>query len=528
VSGGREARARRSIADLVGRLGRTRAAVALVAVAAVALAAGLVCGRSGGSGPADAAARLVPASALVYLHLSTDRHRAADRRLARIARVLPVLGRLRDRLATAISPRALDVERDVLPWLGDELAYAAVSPADSVVLAAVADRRRAEALVARVGNLSGAERYRGMRLLVAGPTAIAFVGDFLAVGTEAAVRAAIDRDQGDGARLADLPAYRRVAAGNPDDRSIDAYASAAGVRQVLAPRDGLPGALGALLDRPGLSAAGAAVTAEDGGLGAHVRIAGGGPHDAAFEPVLLERVPEGAAAYVGIRGALRLVRVLERLGAARQLERVGDALADEAGIEFDRDLLAPLSGELALAVTGAGEDPAATGGGAPVVTLKARTADQRRTESALARLQEPLARRLALAGTVPRFEAEAIGGLPAFTLRVTPELGPSYAVNDGAVVISTAPAGLEPPRGTLAAARGFEATIGDVPARADSLVFLDLRQLLALGEQTGLTAIPGLATARDDLSRVRAAGAVIAQDPAHPSDTTAELFLEIP
>ena len=48
-----------------------------------------------------------------------------------------------------------------------------------------------------------------------------------------------------------------------------------------------------------------------------------------------------------------------------------------------------------------------------------------------------------------------------------------------------------------------------------------------LGEETGLTAISGLATARDDLRRVRAAGAVVTQDPAHPSDTTAELFLQI-
>ena len=67
-----------------------------------------------------------------------------------------------------------------------------------------------------------------------------------------------------------------------------------------------------------------------------------------------------------------------------------------------------------------------------------------------------------------------------------------------------------------------------MPEKADSLVFLDLRRLLALGEETGLTAIPGLATARDDLSRVLAAGAVIAEDPANPTDTTAELFLEIP
>jgi hypothetical protein len=222
------------------------------------------------------------------------------------------------------------------------------------------------------------------------------------------------------------------------------------------------------------------------------------------------------------------VRALGRLGLERSLAQVGEALAEEAGIDFERDLLAPLSGELAIAVTGPSEDRAATGGGAPVVTLKARTAEPRRTESALARLQEPIARRLALPGTVPAWQPETIGGLSAFTLRVTPELGPSYAVAEGGVVVSTAPAGLEPPRGTLAASRGFESTIGEVPERADSLVFLDLQQLLALGEETGLTAIPGLATARDDLSRVRAAGAVITQDPANPSDTTAELFLEIP
>ncbi len=513
---------------MIAPLERKHLAV-LAALAVLALVAGVVCARGGDDGgPSDAAARLVPASALVYVHLGTDPEREADARLARIAGSLPLVARLRDRIVAAVSPQAFDLERDVRPWLGAEIAYAAVSPTDSVVLAAVADRPKAEALVARIGNLSAAERYRGVRVLIAGPTALAFVGDFLAVGTEAAVRAAVDRDQGTGERLADLPAYRRATAGRPAERSVDAYASAAGVRTVLAPRDGLLGALGALLDRPGLIAAGASVTAESDGLRTQVRLAGGAPRDAAFEPVLLERVPERAAAYVGMRSALRLMRVLGRLGVSRPLERLGDALAEEAGIDIDADLLAPLSGELAIAVTGAGEDPAGTGGGAPVVTLKARTADPRRTEATLARLQDPIAQRLAVPGTVPAFTPEAIGGIDAFTLRVTPELGPSYAIADGSLVISTAPAGLAPPRGTLAAARGFEATIGDVPAEADSLIFLDLRQLLALGEETGLTAIPGLATARDDLSRVGAAGAVITEDPAHPSDTTAELFLEIP
>jgi len=506
----------------VVRRPRVLAGIALVAVLAVA--AGLVCARGGGgaSAPPDDAARLVPDGALAYVHLSTDPGRAADGRFAQLAGALPTLTRLRDQIVAAISPQAFDLQRDVRPWLGDELAYAAVSPADSLVLAEVADRPRAEALVARIGNLSGAEQYRGVRLLVAGPTALAFVGDFLAVGTEAAVRAAVDRDQGEGKRLADVAAYQHAADGAPADRSLVAYASAAGVREVLAPRDGLLGALGTLLDRPGLVAAGAAVTAEEGGLRAHVRVAGGAPRDAAFEPVLLERVPEGAAAYLGVRGGLRLARLLDRLGAGSVLASVRDALSNDAGIDLDRDLLAPLSDEIALAVTGT------TGGGAPVVTLKARTADPRRTESSLARLQEPLAQRLALPGTVPGFEPEAFGGLEGYTLRVTPELAPSYAVSGDGVVASTAPAGLAPPRGTLAAARAFEATVGSVPAQAETLGFLDLRQLLALGEQTGLTAIPSVATARDDLSQVRAVGVVVTQDPAHPTDTNAELFLQIP
>ena len=102
------------------------------------------------------------------------------------------------------------------PWLGDELAYAAVSPADSRRARRGRGPAARRALVARIGNLSGAARYRGVRVLVAGPTALAFVGGFLAVGTEPAVRAAIDLEQGDGRALADEPRYRRALAGQPD------------------------------------------------------------------------------------------------------------------------------------------------------------------------------------------------------------------------------------------------------------------------------------------------------------------------
>jgi hypothetical protein len=51
----------------------------------------------------------------------------------------------------------------------------------------------------------------------------------------------------------------------------------------------------------------------------------------------------------------------------------------------------------------------------------------------------------------------------------------------------------------------------------ESLGFFDVRQLLTLGEQTGLTA--------EDLRPVHAASAVIQRE---EDDTTAELFFEIP
>jgi hypothetical protein len=69
----------------------------------------------------------------------------------------------------------------------------------------------------------------------------------------------------------------------------------------------------------------------------------------------------------------------------------------------------------------------------------------------------------------------------------------------------------------LRAAGGFRSAMRRIPARIEALGFVDVRQLLALGEQTGLTA--------EVLRPVRAAAAVIERE---KDDTTAELFFEIP
>ena len=126
------------------------------------------------------------------------------------------------------------------------------------------------------------------------------------------------------------------------------------------------------------------------------------------------------------------------------------------------------------------------------------------------------------------FESADVAGLAAFTLAVTPALAPTYAVTGTTVVASTAPAGLEAyasARSRLADAPAFRAAAPSLPARIEALGFIDPGQLLALGEQTGLSDGPLSDEARGDLRRVRAAAAVIERE---ETDTTAELCFEIP
>jgi hypothetical protein len=192
------------------------------------------------------------------------------------------------------------------------------------------------------------------------------------------------------------------------------------------------------------------------------------------------------------------------------------ALAREAGVNLDRDLLGPLRGELAL--TTEARD------GRPVATLLAHTRDRRRTRETLARLQIPVALRLGPPEAPEPFQNRRIGGLNAFVLPATPVLQPSYALDKDTLIASTQAAGLARPRRSLAENPHFGRVLPSNGPRVEALVFIDLRQLLALGVLTGALA-PGSSADLADLRQVRAVGAVVRREKA---DTTAELFLEIP
>jgi hypothetical protein len=277
-----------------------------------------------------------------------------------------------------------------------------------------------------------------------------------------------------------------------------------------------------MLNGPALDGVAAELEPGDGGVLVHARLLRrpGAVPPATFAPGLLGRVPaQGTVALLDLAGGTALEALAARLGGAGALAAIQSAVADEVGVDLERDVFAPLRGEAALSVQARGD--------VPVFTLVARSAGMATTREALARLQATVARRLT-GESVTMFQARPDG---AYTLPLTTRLQPSYGVSGDVLVATSAQPGLDQlhaaPRGIAqvpAFAKAQESAKGGVQA----LGFIDLQALLALGERTGLAAGAALAEVRAELDPIESAGAVAGQDPDHPTDTTAELFLQIP
>jgi hypothetical protein len=295
--------------------------------------------------------------------------------------------------------------------------------------------------------------------------------------------------------------------------------SADGVRRVLRPQAGFVGALGALVDHPALRAVSIAVVPEEKGARLHVRQDKRTATGESFAPKLLSTVPDDAVAYAGVNGLEAAATVLGAAGGAGILSTIQQQLPD---IDFQRDVVGPLRGEIAVSVT-----PALP---IPVVTLVARTSDEARTRDALSRVRGAVAELLVPAdaeagGQVPTFQERRVGQITAYALALGPGVELLYAVSRGRLVVSTSVAGI---RGAVRGGdslRDAKRLRAEVPEQVEALVFLDLAQLLTLGDQAGLDDSPAFEAARDDLVRVRTVSVVARRE---GPDTTAELFLEIP
>ena len=484
----------------------------------------------------------MPAGALVYLHVSTDSSRDAVARASRLVNGFPSYPRLRDAILGRLSASGgpVDIQRDIQPWLGHEAAVALLdtgsATAGSLVVIDVSDRSRARAFVERSQG-APSTTYSGTPIQRLGSVSVAFVGHYLVIGQDATVRQAIDLAAGRGRSLAQDPTFASATRGLPSGRVADGFLTASGIRRLLAPQGGLLGAIGTLLNHPALTAAGLALSPAGGGarLMVHEVLDPGLQRSApapfrTFSPSLASAVPANALAYLGVAGldrALgRLLGAAGRSGAALGaiLARARRTLSGPEALSLASDLRALLGGEVAIWVTP----------GSPTPELAVLTAadDETRTRLDLARLQQPLARIFtppgAGPGQAPTFDQRNVQGIEISSLRLAPGLELDYAVQSHRLVVATAVApilaALRPGR-RLADTPAYAQALSERPSRVTSLLFLDFSQLLALGEQTGLSSSAAYARIRNDLQRVRAVGE---SSSGGAGQTTAEIFLSIP
>ncbi len=475
----------------------------------------------GGSGPRDDLALLAPPDAQLWVAADTGTGDADVARGERLAGRFPAARGVPARLAADLGLSGLDPARDVRPWLGDAAGIALVPDGAStapLVIAAVRDRGAAQATLRRLGARP-AGRADGATLLSTRRGLVALTDARLIAGPPAAVRAAAARAAGRGGGLDGVAAYARAADGAGDGQ-VAFYAPASGVARLLGASSPLVRAGAAILSAPGDEAVAGVGETQDGGMRIHARVLrrAGTPAPATVAPTLLGRVPSDAAAAVLLPGGAALGALADRLGGATLVDTVRGALAAESSLDLDRDVLGPLRESL-LSVRAFNA--------VPVITLVARSQDPSATREALARAQGPLAQGLT-GGAQSAFRTLASG---VFTLPVTPALQPSYAVNGDTLVATTAQPGLDQAR---VAARGvvqapaLRAVRGDEGGSVQALGYLDLRQLIGLGERTGLATGSGFQALRGDLGPVLSAAGVATQDPDHPTDTDAELYLQIP
>jgi|GEM_PF-2013994 len=517
------------------------AAAALLALAALVVALVLAFG-SGPAPPATGAAALVPDDALLYLHVSTDPARPEVRRaLAEAGRIPGLAALLSDvggRLAAVLSDRSGAGFAQIRPWLGREAALAVLNTpgqsAGTLIVLDVRDRHRARAFLAANGALPAGAYRRVALLRQPSGTVLAFLGHYLVAGQASSVRAAVRLAAG-GASLAASPLYQRAAAGEPADRVLDAYVSAAGLQRALLPRTGLLGALGVLLYQPPFSAATITLSPSAAGLALRVHTAlfapavSGPPRQ--FTPSLPDALPAGSPLMLdaaGVRGAAgKFLAAAARLGMLGRvgtlLGRLGQALRAE-GVSVGR-VLASLGGETALAVV------PGRGGGGPAPVLVARPPHPAAARAELASLEGPLTQAFAPpsqgAGVAPEVSVLTRRGATISELTLAPGFQLDWTVAHGLLIVSTTPAGLAAVldhTAPLSGEPGYRATLGSAPGQVTSLVFLDLAPLLRLGQQTGLIGETPLESLLPELERVRAIGLA---STGGGTDTTTQLQIRI-
>ena len=313
--------------------------------------------------------------------------------------------------------------------------------------------------------------------------------------------------------LAITPEYEELIEGLPDQRLATLYLSRSAAQSLKA------------VDRSiAAVAASADVDGDTMRVVARARhLAGPGPCAASTGDELVEVADPKAAFYVELPSMTCALRALGQRfkGVDDAIGEFGRAAQRQGGVSFEKELLPLLDHRGALV--------ASPGKGAPVITFILDDVDEETALDVLARLQPALIHLLGSEelGQAPTFGSAEVAGVTAATAQLAPGLELSYAAFDERLVVSTALQGIAAvKRGEgLPGEDGFDAVLSDRPDSLSALLFLDLNQLLTLGEQAGLAEDPRYLAVRDDLQKLRAAGAVVSRE---EDFTTAELTFQIP
>ena len=535
-----------SVAPSTEVLRRRRAALVVGAAAVLLLAAVLVvraCGGGSDTPPRADAAKIAPNNTLVLADLSTDGEREAVQRAGELLERFDGYEGQRNAILRRLSgaDREVDIEKDVLPWLGDEAALAltdmGTATAGSLVMIAVSDEERAREFMSRTPNRTARGEYKDDPYEEFGRLTVAIKDGWLLIGQSGTVRAGLDGVNGRSPGLAAEQLYKRAIDGLPDGRVATVYASAAGLRRLLVPQAGLLGGLSVLFDQPSLESVAVAFGAEDDGAKATVhsalnadakRASGEGKP---FSPSLHTEVPRDALAYYGLNGiAGPLARVLTASvsgasagGLGPALARLQQELQKRTSGRLQRDLLDLFEGEVAFTVLKSIP--------APSLSVIAKTEDEDATAQTLAELEPSIARllRARSEGEAPKWSERDLGdAVTAHTLTLPTGASLSYAVFEERLVLSTSADAIKRIKDAdeaLGDADAFEEVTEGRPDEVGSLGFLDFSQLLELGEQTGLNEDRAYLAARDDLQKIRAVGI---SSTGGEEETTAEIRLSIP
>jgi hypothetical protein len=527
--------------------GRRRFAAALVAAIALLLLLGvavpnLPCEFPGGDRcpPPDDAEELVPSDALVYAHVNLDPDSEQYEQARDVAESLPTITGEIVRRATALLPgprgAAPDYARDLEPWLGDEAAIAALPGrtehvAQQIELLEIADPEGATQFAASLA--SGRPRtdvYRDVELSVDDRgLATAQLDGFLAIGTEAGVRTVIDTKTGEGGAksLADDDAASEARDALPDHRFLDAYLSPDGARDLAAPAGPL-GSFSSLVSPDATEGAAAALSADDGELELSVRSVLDPDRDrsrpgffAAFEsfdPTLASELSPDALGYLGIGDPETAVKELlaqanaAAPGIATGFEDLVDELRRSDEIDVEKDFLPALGDEAAFALEprsgGADADPT------PYLQFIADDVDEERARKALASLQRPVA-----AATdpqtgleAPSFQDAEVEGVQARSLPISSAIELTYAVFDGLATVATSVDGiarLAEGDGGLDDSERYERATDGYDDQPSLLAYLNLDELIAVGELLGLSEDPAYATFAGEFRTLESLGVAI-------------------